>query len=145
MAKNTIYSVIFGLSLIFLLNTIPASASQVFKAACTKPDCGFTTELCMGPSNTSDYIIGYCTGCGKVVYLEYLREGHLPVPRLKGREKPPKPVAQSWDPGTGKAVSLYKCPSCKKPFKSVDSANDFKYCPKCGSQVKVESTGKFID
>lgn len=117
-----------------LLFAIEAPAGTGYPMKCDS--CGFEAEVLIGGGMQFEQITGYCTKSKEFVYLQWTRG-----------EKKPKPLAKVWDPVSGKTISLYKCPDCKKPFIPLPEAEadisgpGFKCCPKCGKPTfKVDRT-----
>ena len=121
-----------------------ANAGQILTFVCsatkTAPDtrektpCASESKKEFGGGKLSKALNGFCWSCSKFVYLRWTREGIDPkrvtTMRLKFLSKP-SPVATLWDGATGKALPIYPCPDCRKPFREIASEKQFNHCPQC--------------
>lgn len=115
-----------------LFPTVTAFAGMGYSMKCT--NCGYASQVNIGGGMMFEQITGFCVDSMKFVYLRWNRG-----------EKKPEPVAQVWDPMSGKKMDLYKCPDCPKPFMAFPTLQadaegpGFDRCPKCGKDTfKVE-------
>lgn len=107
--------------------TLVTFGGEIHTFHCTNTNCNFKAVIFCGGGDAVSKISGYCEHCGKIVTATF--------PHKKITELEPRSVAQVWDSVTGKRTSLFACPTCKRPFASVEKMN---YCPKCDGKTMAE-------
>lgn len=104
-----------------------AHAAMGYHIKCRAKNCGYETNVTLGPLRAAEHVTGYCRNCKKFVELSWLRT----------TKQPTKPIGQVWDSKTGRILTIYACPDCKGPFAEIKSVgegkDELKYCPACGA------------
>ena len=134
MKRKTIKPWLIAASLLVVASLVWAGTSGKF--TCHNPRCGYQEQVSFGGGFRFHQITGYCVHCQKFVYLSWSR------PRGEAGADPgkaPKPIGKIWDPGSGRTLEIYACPTCSGPF-SVTKAEDMKHCPKCGGDADFKPT-----
>ena len=105
-----------------------SQSGESYNVECTNESCGFMMEAIIGGGWSWRAVEGYCTGCGHWVVIDW------------GLEDPaPDPIAEFWDPVTGRQRKLYECSDCGQPFVDMQGIADMRYCPKC-NEPSLEAT-----
>jgi hypothetical protein len=136
---------ICGAALLFAVTCVVAGTIYEYK--CGVPTCGFKGRLNLGGGLLFDQVTGYCASCRKFVPLRWKSQraqAHARDQAVQLPERAPEPVGSVWNFATGRAVKLYTCPDCAKPFMELQ-AGDFgassggvlhkSYCPMCTNRT----------
>ena len=113
---------------ILLVSAMAAVAGTGYPMKCK--NCGFASDVLIGGGKDFEQVTGFCVESGKFVNLQWKR----------GTKKP-EPMAKVWDSATGKALEIYQCPECPRPFTplrlktSDENGPGFDRCPKCNKQT----------
>lgn len=112
---------------VFLGGARVLEAGTGYEVKCKSAKCGFRTHAGIGGGMRFEEASGFCSKCQKWVSVSWTRG-----------EKTPAPLAEFWDPKTGEARRVYKCPKCQQSFVIIQKIEDMKFCPKC-HQPTLES------
>ncbi len=132
-----------ALSLVLLLQSL-ARSGEIANLQCDNKDCKHALEFQLGGGMFVKQATGYCSHCKKMVKLTWTSQHALqagaPVPGPV--VKPPKPLAEVWDPATGQVRKIYRCPNGDGAFIEIRDVGDFKWCPKCNRPTMKQDTSK---
>ena len=110
---------ILAVGLAFMLPLAAVLAGSQYDLVCKNKDCNYKGSIGIGGGFQFEQVTGYCLNCKDFVSLSWNRE-----------QKKPEPL-KVWNPTTGQAMLLYKCPKCQTPFLPIEKIEDLKRCPKC--------------
>ena len=113
---------------------VATAAGMGYSVICQNKGCGFKGNPSFGGGMRDAQMTGFCLTCREFVAVSWPR---TPPP---GKAAKPPIVGKVWCAQAGRIASLFKCPKCTQPVMEIASADDLKWCPKCGKaslQVKL--------
>ncbi|MDP2895840.1 MAG: hypothetical protein Q8Q12_04685 [bacterium] len=124
---------ILVIALACMLPLAAVLAGSQYDLVCKNKDCNYKGSIGIGGGFQFEQLTGYCLNCKDFVSLSWNRE-----------QKKPEPL-KVWNPTTGQAMLLYRCPKCQNPFLPIEKIEDLKHCPKCNKATLEHNLTIYYD